>query len=108
MDTLRLQIISQKIFELLELFDLTDDEFFDQCITQPVNRVVGILHPETGDIALGFCNHKNAGLMFYLPEDLDFNEDQLNQTPQTLSKSEVKLQTLVRLSPEDSHPDNQE
>ena len=108
MDTLRLQIISQKIFELLELFDLTDDEFFDRCITEPVDKIVGIIHPDTGDIALGFCNHKNAGLMFYLPEDLEFSEDQSTQIPENSDPSEVRRQILMRQLPSKDRQDNPE
>ena len=103
-----MQILTQKIFEILEFTGMTDNEFFDRCLREPIDVVVGIKHPETDEICLGFCNHKDAGLMFYLPEDLDFNGDQSNQKIQKPSLSQAKRQILLKEFPSNHHPDNDE
>ena len=108
MDQVRLQIISQKILEIMEETDLSEDEFFDRCLRQPMDTVVGIKHPDTDKIYLAFCNHKDIGLNFYLPEDLDFNEHPYSQNRPNLSKSELKRQILQRELHSDNHPDNLE
>ena len=103
---IKIQIIAQKILEIMENSNMTEEQFFDRCLREPVDTPVGIKHPDTNEICLGFCNHRNDGLMFYLPEDLEFNEDQLNQTHQNLSKSEVRRQTLLEKPQKKHHPDS--
>ena len=106
MDNLRIQIIAQKIFELLEFTGMTEEEFFDKCLSEPTDIAAGILHPETEEILFGFCNHKTNGLLFYLPEDLDFNVEKSTQNRLPLSKSEAKRQILFRQSPSENDHDS--
>ena len=110
MDEIRIQIIAQKIFEVMEFTGMSDEEFFDRCLRQPIDTPVGIKNPETNEVCLGFCNHKDGGLMFYLPEDMEFssNEDHSTQIPSHPSKSEVKRQILMKEFLSSRHPDNDE
>ena len=110
MDEIRIQIIAHKIFEVMEFTGMTDEEFFDRCLRQPINTPVGIKNPDTNEVCLGFCNHKDGGLMFYLPEDMDLelSSSHSTQSPSRPSKSEVKRQILMKEFLSSRHLDSDE